>query len=507
MKTKDLYAIILIIVSIILFFKITKTVTSGYNFFDDHQILQITDDLSKESILTVATKWMKQDLNIRFRPMYFFHRVLESKVFGNNFTAWSVYTIFLLFTSLLCFYYGMRKLKYSILESLCFLILVFIGQQMAVWWRLGPSETIGMVFLGLAFYFMVNIEKRYSLNTCLFCFFLICASLCKESFIIIIPAFLIFKIWHEKELFNLSVKKAVLKNRLLLIPFVVMIINLLIVVFVVGTNKIGYAGVSGGIFPLLKGILSIIKNRFIEYIIIVAIFFGAIYFELKDGKKLLLFSKKLIFSFIICVLIVAPNLILYSKSGMGERYLLPSLIGIAFVIVSFIKEARLNFRWLSSLFLVIILVFSIKPAYSALISGRWSANAGNQSKVFLSEILDNYKESSNVLLVADPVGSYEWSYSLNIYLSLAKGIKFYAYAVEDPSSWGGLSDIGKDLTAGWYSWFKQRMLSDMQGKPNMILFLNKALAERFFNEGGVPKERYLNILKKDTGYAIFMENR
>jgi len=505
-KFLDIYAIILITVLVILFFTITGTVTSGYHFTDDHEIVRITDDLSKESILTVAAKWIKRDLSIRFRPMYFFHRILETKVFGINFTAWSVYTMFLLLTSLLCFYYGMRKLKYSFFESLCFLIIVFIGPQSAIWWRLGPNETIGMVFLGLAFYFMVNCEKRYLLNTYLFCFFLICASLCKESFTIIVPAFFVFKIWHEKELNNLSVKKAILKNRVLFIPFIVMIINLLIIVFVVGTNRIGYAGVDSGIFHLLKGIFSIIK-QFEKYIIMVAILFGIICFSLNDKRKILLFSKKMTFPFLICTLIVAPNLVLYAKSGMWERYLLPSLVGIAFFIISLIKEIRQDFSGFSSLILTIILVFSMKPEFLlALNSARGFANEGNQTKKFLSEINANYEESSNVLLVADPVGYYELSFSIETYLSLTRGIELYTYAVE--RSWSDMSDFEKNLTSGWHSYFNQRMLSDMKGKPDMILFFDKTLDERFFYESGIQKERYSNILK-DTGYryAIFNENR
>lgn len=507
MKTNDLLAIILILVSIILFFLSTGTVTSGYHFCGDHSILRLNDAFSTTSILTITANEVKRDLNQRFRPMFFFHHVLESKLFGKNLTAWSLYTIFLLFCTILCFYYGMRKLKFSISESLCFLILVFIGRQMAMWWSLVIGETIGMVFLGLAFYFMVNCEKRYVLNTGLFCFFLICASLCKESFLIIIPAFLIFKILYEKGLYRLSLKKAVLKNYLLLIPFFEMIIGLSIIVFVVGTNKVGYAGVSGSIFHLLKGMLSIIENRLIEYTIIVAVFIVAVCFGLKDKNKILLFSKKLILPFLFFVLIAVPSLILYAKCGIKERYLLPFLVGIAFFIVSIIKETRPDLRWLSVLFLVVILAFSIKPASLAFKFARVYTNVGVQNEVFLSGILDNYEESSNVLLVADPVASYEWSYSLNVYLSLAKGIEFYVYTIEKTGSYPHWPVKFKQrLKDRWYLRYKQRMLSDMKGKPDMILFFQKALAQRFFNESGIQKENYFNILTNNTRYAIYMEN-
>ena len=505
--TKDILAIILIITLSITYFGITGSVTSGYHFMDDHEILKINDDLSRESFATVTLKWVKSSFDSRFLPLFYFHRVLKTKIFGNDFTALSVYNVFLMLISLVLFYMGMRKIKYSIIESLCFLALIFAGGQVEIWWRLGTSETIGMAFLGSAFFFMVNCKKKYILNTSLFCFFLICASLSKESFIIIIPAFLIFKIWHEKDLYGLSIKEAILKNRLVLIPFIVMIINLLIIFVVVGTDKMGYAGLGEESFgALLSGILSILRNNLLWYLIMDALLFGMLYFRMIEEKKVNYFFRQIFFPFTFCVLIIVPNIILHAKSGMGVRYLVPSLLGIAFLTVSLIKEARLNFRWLSYLFIAIVLTLCLKLMEISYNNGVQFADEGRRTKVFLSAIITNYQESSNVLLVADPVNSNEWSSSLDTYLSLAKNIKFYANAMEDSTAWGIHANYGKSWTNLWYSWFKQRMLPDMKGEPKMILFLNKGLAEKFFNESNYQRKRYTDILKDDTEFAIFIEN-
>jgi len=506
MKTKDICAVCAILTFVLLFFTFTGTVKSGYHFIDDHEILLISNHLSQEPIVHVYVKIIKKDLKKRFRPMYYLHRVLQVKIFGKNLTAWAIYTVLLLLITLVCFYAGLRKLDFSILETISFLTLAFVGPQMAIWWRLGPNETIGMFFLGFAFYFMVSCQKRYRLNTFLFVLFLVLASLCKESFAIIIPAFLLFKVWHEMQLYRWSLKTAIFKNMLLIIPLFVMSIEILIIIFVIGTNKIGYAGVYGSIPSVLKGIFSIIKSKFKQFIVILGFFLAAIFFELKDEKKFMNFSKKLIMSFSFCLLIIIPNLILYAKSGMFERYLLPSLLGFSFLIVSLIKETRLKFPWLSLLFLAVIFVFSIKPSINAFSEGRKFSIAGNHTKMILSHISGCFQSSPRVLMVANPVKNFEISASIDRYLSIEKGKKIYAYSIEDKNSWGKLAGVGESLTEVWRSWFNNRMFPDMKGEPGSIIFINKDLAERFFNESGLKKENYHNILMNDNRYAIFKEN-
>jgi hypothetical protein len=132
----------------------------------------------------------------------------------------SIFTGILAMCSFSFFYFGARKLKYGVLESLVFVLLIFIGSQMAIWWRLGTNETIGMFFLGLAFLFMAKCTKKenYRLNNVAFIILLIIASLCKESFIITIPALVVFKIWNEKNVFKITFKESVKNNYLLAVP-------------------------------------------------------------------------------------------------------------------------------------------------------------------------------------------------------------------------------------------------------------------------------------------------
>src|SRR4051812_31501539 len=115
---KDIFVILFLLSSLLVFFVSSGTITSGYHFADDSEVIKMTDELSHESIVTVSKEWIQADLGIRYRPLFYIHRVLQAKIFGNNFSAWSVYNIVLLFFSLFLFYFGMyKKLNFSILET------------------------------------------------------------------------------------------------------------------------------------------------------------------------------------------------------------------------------------------------------------------------------------------------------------------------------------------------------------------------------------------------------
>lgn len=69
---------------------------------------------------------------------------------------------------------------------------------MAIRWRLGPNETI----LSISFYIMsLSLKKpEKKLYNYLFAISLIITSLCKESFIIIIPGMILFKVLKDHSL-------------------------------------------------------------------------------------------------------------------------------------------------------------------------------------------------------------------------------------------------------------------------------------------------------------------
>ena len=79
--------------------------------------------------------------------------------------------------------------------------------------------------------------------------------------IIAIPAFVFLKIFNEKLTFNVSLKKSIIDNKLLVFPVVIMCIELYIIKYIIGTNKIGYAGVTSTLNEFVVGVKNIILNQ------------------------------------------------------------------------------------------------------------------------------------------------------------------------------------------------------------------------------------------------------
>lgn len=507
-KRIDFLVVILFFVGVLSFLFFTGTLSSGYHFIDDHEMLAINSDLKATSFLTTSIDWLKKDLNSRFRPMYYFHRIFELKIFGTNFFALLFYTGLLASLTFSFFYFGARKLKYSISESLLFVFLTFIGSQMAIWWKLGPNETIGMFFLGLSFLFMAKCAEKdkYSLNTILFVIFLIVASLCKESFVIIIPAFILYKIWNEKQFFDISIKKSIQNNLLLILPIAVMIIEMWVIIFIVGTNKIGYAGSTSNTAELINGIGTILTNKgmLLEWLKLLAtlLIFYFLSFLFLKFNKLTTFKqsiKHLLIPLAFSFLIVLPNILLHAKSGMFERYLLPATFGIAFLIINILKSINSNI--LRKVAFLVCIIFVFMSVDIAIKGASGFANEGMQTNALLSTIKRHTQPNSKILLVVDPVSRYEISWSLKIYFS-SNGINdLYGYPMLRDYS----SDYERGLEQVWAKWFENKNIKDMNGQPDLIIIIDKVQTENFFSQSNLSKLDYENIIENNNPHAVYFK--
>lgn len=342
LSKNDILIILTIILGVFLFLGLTGNLDNAYHFTDDHEIIRISHDLQAKSVFPVIYDWIKTDLDIRYRPIFYVNRVLEVRLFGEKFILWSIWNAILASASFVFFYFGMRRLDFSKIESILFVLLAFLGPQMAIWWRLGTNETIGVFFLGLAFYFIPCCNKRYRLNTFIFSIFLIFAMLSKESFLIISPVLILYKLLDDKKKTNDSMKELLNRNLLLIIPLIVFLMSIWLIVFEIGTNEIGYAGLSKEIGQMAKGIIRIINYFLVDWEILIILCLFLVYYELKVGKELWGFAQKMLIPAIFAILIILPNLIIYAESGMGERYLLPSTIGLSYFLVSILRNIYSN---------------------------------------------------------------------------------------------------------------------------------------------------------------------
>ncbi|GAB4185300.1 MAG: hypothetical protein OHK0057_14540 [Thermoflexibacter sp.] len=422
-------------------FQLTGVLTSGFHLTDDHEIVLFNDLLKKQSAFSLIEEQVKIDLVTRFRPTYYAHRILITSLIGTNQVAWATYYCFLGILTSFFLYLALRKVGFSILESLLFPLFAFIGEQTAVWWRLGTAETLGMFFTALSLYFASNNKpsKLISWSSFLFLCFAILASLSKESFILLIPALLFWKMWVEK---HENWQRAV-KSNLLFILFLGVIALAEIYFIQVKTNA------QGSIFNISNVEDSSFRNTILLYMlnkvltfnqlhILFIVFLGILAFTISDDlshakKKLGSISQNFLPILIFTLLVLVPQFVLYSRTDLYERYLIPATVGLGFFAVGLLQlicKQEFIRKYLKIVFCVLGLLGLYFPFGKAYFKGQDFAVEGTDTQSFLQFIKSVTTEESAVLLVSEPVQFNEWTYSFyrfmqsslyqrkNIYLQL-----------------------------------------------------------------------------------------
>ncbi len=476
------------------------TLDSGYHFQDDHEIIRIKSDLHSSSIYDVIRQWVKEDLGYRFRPMYFIHRILITHLFGSNFLLLSLYTGLLGTFTFISTFFGMKNLGFNNIESTLTLFITFIGPQSAIWWRLGPNETIGITFLGLSFLFMsrcLNKKRSYRLNNILFAFFLLLSSLCKESFLIIVPAFIVYKVFNEKNSLKISLKKSLQKNLISIVLILAFILEIYFIKSYVGLNKIGYAGIDLNLKSTMRGILGILNHLITPYFYILFLAFILLIIQKAISKHYSF--KPLVLPAIFSILVVAPNLVLYAKSGMWERYFLPTSFGLAFLISSLTKEYGEGIRIMKVIIAIIIIFFYIPILKDTYSTAKSFTKEGLILKSLVSNTKTHYDRDTKSLIVVDPVKYYEQSISLKYYLNLEYDIDLFGYAFEDES----LDEEFRDrLIKGWYNYFNEKRYTDLGVKPGEIIFLDSSLIGKFFSTSDLSITEYDDVNLGECEYKL-----
>ena len=429
---------------------LTGTLFSGYHLTDDQDVLRIKQDVAQTSV-SRETRIFLRDIftaKMRFRPVHNLQRRLGTLVFGSNFTAWSVYFGILgVFAAFFLFRFA-RETGYSTLESGFFTALTLLGEQAAIWWKLGSNETPGMFFLSAALFCMAKSERAgtprgKNLYEILFAVFTITASWCKESFILIIPALIAWKIWltvqkDEKgdktpSLYT-AIKKNIITAIVLLAVFTAELIN---IIKVVGTTGIGYAGYDG--FSLssffITGIRSFMAIH--GWVIVVELLIIGILFHRRLGGNNLdekqssgrEVSKHLVWLFLLTGLIVVPQIVLYMKSGMMERYLLPGIMGYTFLMVSltrFLREtgekSGTKKKFLKTFPGILVLALLILICLQQLRVTRYTALAfareGKQVNAWFQSIRQYTQPNDMLVVIVHPLKNLEAAVAFKAYLEI-----------------------------------------------------------------------------------------
>lgn len=509
--SKDIFVFILFFLIWFCIFRFTDSFTKGYNIYEDYSIINLGQKINNESFPSAVLNEIKSNLEIRARfcPVGDFHRLVCIKIFGTDFTLYTFYVVLLGILTSFFLYKFCIITGLSVIQSFLFGILLIAGPYSIIWTEISDYESLGMLLLSVSLFFSakyIYTDKNKFINSLCFIIFLTLTSLCKENFIVIIPAVIFLFLWLYSSKNNIDLYKAIKKNyKLIFVLFTIMFILLLIVYLLVGINNQNYAGVETE--KLGVGlILNYLKNLFeynISFVILLGIFI-VLFVSIKN-KTLKTNTTNLLNITVLFILITFPQYVLYFKTGLGGRYLLPFMIGFSFYLVFVLKiifDSENIYSFIKYLFLSVVIIFiffEIKNNTIPVLS-KFSVNCKATTNL-AKEIINNSNDDSYTLFVMDPVQNFHEVFSLKVYLNSLKKMDNFKYEfIKRDYIHPFYSDtVVYDLeVAGAYEMLGKDLIDSVKNKNvirNIIVFwkLKEKFLERnknWFNEGNFRKENF-----------------
>ena len=310
--------------------------SSGLHLVDDHEILGYYYEYSKGISISKLIRYVVlSDIGIRFRPLYMLVKALLIPIFGDNLLKYEVLKAIESVISFVFIYLCIRKLRpfcASRFISLIFDCIVFVGYQSCIWWKLGTHEIQGALFFSIGFFLLLlyleTNKKKYIVGSLLLFELMIFV---KENLFLLIPfigLYIFYLDTLDEKLNILSIWKAIRRRIIIYLILVLIIIESLYgCLFITNPSayKEGGYNILSGVFNIEAWRVSIHTDlkwysRFgLLFILILCTFY-------EDTKK---YWRELILG----IVLIAPQVLIFGKSGMTERYIYPASIGFAYLFV------------------------------------------------------------------------------------------------------------------------------------------------------------------------------
>ncbi|MBF0493900.1 MAG: phospholipid carrier-dependent glycosyltransferase [Candidatus Omnitrophica bacterium] len=425
-------------------FVFTGILFSGFHFKDDIGILTGEKALQNTSFPQFLRQAVSEDLSVRFRPLRMIERAVEIKLFGSNFPLWYGYNCLMGIFCAYFLYLFARTVKFSFSSALLFPAFTLLGQQSVIWGRSSLSEPIGMFFLSLSLLCMaksVHSETDRSRYNGLFLLFFVLSALSKESFLLLLPALVFWKVWLFGSRNDLSFKESLAKNKILVLVTSLMMLAGLSVIFLIGPAKEPNSGICAN-SPMLRFIVSPIHSLrdmkfsvlflsdYTAFLVILLGVFLMMEAHLRDEESLAIariirvarnYGGKLVVLFL---LIIVPQFVIYSRTGLQNRFALPGFIAFAYALAYLhnrILVSRTIKTFAKTVFVAVIVLLLVPRVAHAFFRVKNIADEGVMTNRFLNTIIQDTQKDSVILVALDPVIDHEASGTLAAYLSLKGG--------------------------------------------------------------------------------------
>lgn len=408
----------LIVVGVLM---ITGTITSGYHFLDDHELVRMEYGfrVGGASLGDTMLALAKNDLWWRFRPLYWVERVLGAYLLGSNLLYWNIYTAVQGVCACYLLYFMARYTGNGRIISALFVSVVILGAQFTPWYRSANQENTGLLLCALtlwliAFQHYKGKERKTWLNVLIVVSAAACG-LIKESFTLFMPVFVMAKIWLEycgvqrdqpgsgteggnqkasARIFWQCIKSNGFSCGAILAA---MLVNLYCIMFVVGVGNVSYAGFHEGtaLSQYLRGVKDslLVYLDWYTYIGIICILLAVMCYKLIDRKYIKQYAG---FAVIGCYIMVV-QLIAHASSLMWERYIIPFILGwaLVFVLLGYrIFERDKVQRCVYIGLLAFLLLMEVPKAY---LGAKSYAYDGQQIQQLLQCVLENTAPENQII--------------------------------------------------------------------------------------------------------------
>ncbi|MDR0732693.1 MAG: hypothetical protein LBF08_01335 [Dysgonamonadaceae bacterium] len=341
-KRQHLAALFIIAIAGLGLVTFSGSIFSGYHFMDCHYYTEVKEQMTNYSFSDILIDMLKNDTGIRFRPMWKVSDIFEIAMWGDNMFLHGLWQIVVNICAAYLIYLLGRNMAWSHKESLLFAGLSLIGTQSAIFYQTEVIEPLGLVFLILSWLSLQNYIKTTAIlrktHYALFVGFSILMALCRENFILVLPASYVFycMLYSEKHSDSslIGIISKTWKTALFL--FLLTVVCLISTLIFAGAGGTGYAGVSAH-----TGLAQYFKTTIYLFVISGCSLLSLpcmIWLLKKRGTTV----KNRLYSVLLLAFITIPQILLYAKSNIIDRYLIPSVIGCAYFAIFVYREIQQN---------------------------------------------------------------------------------------------------------------------------------------------------------------------
>jgi hypothetical protein len=387
------------------------TINSGWHFVDDHEFLEFKYYLEIEhyTVWDLLKQYVIMDRSTRNNSLYYPTRIVLYYIAGIDLVKYEIIKAIECVVALVLLYFCGKKITGSTVVSAFFSLTCLIGYHSPLLWKLGPEHIQALICFGIAFLSLLCwlediTKKHYAVISFIFA---VLMGYFHESFFLMMP-FLAFYVFYD----GYRYKSNPIKGKLyycvsVLAAFLLLMLRIIIRLGINSYSDVGFASGRSPLSYVKTVIMSL--NYHIKWYWIFGICLMCVLLTFYDK-----FKENLI-DIAISATIVLPQVVLYSKEGLSERYLVPAVVGYAlFFIVLVYKENYLSGKR-KMLYLFFLIAMFICNAHAMVVEGDYYRFRG-QGVTNALEIADEMSSKGYNVLSCFGNANPEADWTVEMYL-------------------------------------------------------------------------------------------